>query len=170
MRLTPDHWLDAGFDALVAKGAHALAAEPLARQIGSTKGSFYWHFKDVPAYHAALIDRWRSDALAHLVEALAADRPADQRLRQFGHHVLTDQVEATLRIWAQSNDQMATALGEVDAERLTYLSLLLRELGLSNADFARALQAALIGVPHLTQDPSVQRATFDTLVDTILAL
>jgi len=55
----------------------------------------------------------------------------------------------------------------VDAERQTYLTLLLRELGLGNPDFARALQATLIGLPQMGGTDS---APFGTLVDTVLAL
>ena len=58
-RLSPDKWLTAGFEALVASGPSALAAEPLARALGTTKGSFYWHFKDVPAFQDALLAAWQ---------------------------------------------------------------------------------------------------------------
>ena len=170
MRLTPEHWITAGFDALVSKGPAALAAEPLARQIGTTKGSFYWHFKDVPAFHSALVDSWRANALSNLSAAVGNADPPDQRLRQFGRDLLSDQVETALRNWAPSNAKMTAILHQVDAERLTYLTLLLRELGLGNTDFARALQATLIGLPQISDDVSVQHATLDTLIDTVLAL
>ena len=76
-----------------------------------------------------------------------------------------------MRIWAQTNPQAAETLRTVDAERLTYLIALLRQLGLGNPDFARALLAALVGLPQLSQDdPAQQTATFDILVDTVLAL
>ncbi|MGB3244050.1 MAG: TetR/AcrR family transcriptional regulator [Sulfitobacter sp.] len=169
-RLTPEIWLNAGFVALQTKGPTALAAEPLARQIGTTKGSFYWHFKDVPAFHAALIESWRARAMADLLHAVAATTAPDQRLRDFGRNVLDDRTETALRVWAHSNLDVTQALNSLDSERLTYLSLLLRELGLANPNFARALQAALIGLPQLSQDAKTRNATFDTLVDTVLAL
>ncbi|WP_370400118.1 TetR/AcrR family transcriptional regulator [Sulfitobacter sp. JB4-11] len=170
-RLTKADWLHAGFDALKAKGPHALAAEPLARRMGTTKGSFYWHYKDVPAYHAALLAKWRTDALEHVVDLLNATGPADQQLRDFGQSVLGDEVEASLRIWAQTNSHVADILAEVDMERLGYLVHLLRKMGLRNENFARALQATLIGLPQYAPDAAdVQADAFDTLVDTVLAL
>lgn len=170
-RLTSDHWLTAGFDALQRGGKNAIAAEPLARQLGTTKGSFYWHFKDVPAFHAALIASWYDTAMATLVVLLESDGPADQRLRSFGTQVLCDPLETPLRIWAQTNTAVADALNKIDAERLTYLTILLRQLGLGNPDFARALLATLVGLPQISRDErAVQSATFDTLVDTVLAL
>lgn len=169
MRLTPEHWLTAGFAALSSRGPTALAAEPLARALGTTKGSFYWHFKDVPAYHNALIAAWRAKAIAALENAVSEATSPDQRLRDFGASLLNNKDEAAFRNWAQTNAHVAGALCTIDAERLTYLTLLLRELGLGNRDFARAIQATLIGLPQLNDGP-VQTAPFDTLVDTILAL
>ena len=167
MRLTSDLWLTAGFDALAAHGPTALAAEPLARALGTTKGSFYWHFKDVPAFHAALIAAWRTRAIAVLQDALGDTSSPDQRLRNFGAAVLRDPSEPALRIWAQNNAAVAEMLAAVDAERHTYLTLMLRELGLGNPDFARALQATLIGLPQMGADGT---AAYDTLIDTVLAL
>ena len=169
MRLTPDHWLTAGYEALSAQGPQALAAEPLARKLGTTKGSFYWHFKDVPSYHGALIAAWRAHAIATLGSAVSNTSSPDQRIRDFGAALLNDQNEAAMRNWAQTNADVAATVHAVDAERHTYLTLLLRELGLGNPDFARALQATLIGLPQLVSGPA-QTAPFDTLVDTVLAL
>ncbi|MGJ8547098.1 MAG: TetR/AcrR family transcriptional regulator [Sulfitobacter sp.] len=164
-RLSPDRWIKAGLDALRAHGPHALAAEPLARQLGSTKGSFYWHFKDVPAYQQALLRHWQAAALADIMGLLASDGAVDQRLRRFGECVLADPVEPALRHWAHG--PAAEVLAVVDAERLRYLQHLLAQQGLRNPDFAHALLACLIGLPQLSGDKT---AAFDSLVDTILAL
>ena len=58
-RLSADDWLRAGLQALTASGPEALKAEPLARRLETTKGSFYWHFEDVPRYRQALLNFWR---------------------------------------------------------------------------------------------------------------
>ena len=57
-RLSPQTWIEAGLAELVAQGPKALAAEPLARKLATTKGSFYWHFKDVPDFQAAVVKHW----------------------------------------------------------------------------------------------------------------
>lgn len=171
-RLSRQKWLAAGVDALAVDGAGALAAEPMARRLGTTKGSFYWHFKDVPEYHAALLADWHAGAIARL-DALSQEKDgaADRRLRTFGHTQLHDGAEAALRTWAQAAPAVAASLAKVDAARLTYLTELLRKLGLGNPDFARALMASLAGLPQIAPgDVATQIATFDTLVDTVLAL
>lgn len=168
-QLSPEKWIDAGFAALAAQGPQALAAEPLARQLGTTKGSFYWHFKDVPAYHAALLRHWHAQALAEVVERLGESGPPDVRLLTFGHGILNNPNEAALRAWAQSDPIVAASLSEVDAERSTYLNHLLRQFGLRNPAFGHAILATLIGLPHLQAEADTT-AAFDALVDTIVAL
>ncbi|QUJ75749.1 TetR/AcrR family transcriptional regulator [Sulfitobacter albidus] len=168
-RLSPEKWIDAGFLALAQSGPKALAAEPLARHLGTTKGSFYWHFKDVPAFHAALLREWHAKALAEVMDMLQADGPPDARLRAFGRSILDDPTESALRVWAHSDAAVAATLREVEAQRLTYLAHLLKQLDLRNPAFANALLASLIGLPqlHTTSDP---HAALDALVDTIVAL
>ncbi|WP_299025298.1 TetR/AcrR family transcriptional regulator [uncultured Sulfitobacter sp.] len=168
-RLSPEKWIDAGFAALCAQGPQALAAEPLARQLGTTKGSFYWHFKDVPAYHAALLRHWHAKALADVVERLGDDGPPDARLRSFGHGILKNGNEAALRLWAQSDPIVAASLAEVDAERTTYINTLLRQFDLRNPAFGDAVLAALIGLPQIQAETDTPTA-FDALVDTVVAL
>ena len=43
-RLTREDWARAGFLAFVEAGLDAVVVEQVARRIGATKGSFYWHF------------------------------------------------------------------------------------------------------------------------------
>lgn len=168
-RLSPEKWISAGFEALIADGPTALAAEPMARRLGTTKGSFYWHFRDVPAYHAALVRQWHAAALADVMERLESSGAPDTRLRAFGHHILETKSEAALRVWAQTDGLVAASMAEVDAERLTYIQHLLNQFGLRNPAFATAILATLIGLPEI-KAPSDPRASFDALVDTVLAL
>lgn len=166
-RLSPEKWLDAGLGALAASGPSALAAEPLARALKTTKGSFYWHFKDVPAFQEAVLTRWQAAALEQVLAHLQQEDESDRRLRDFGRMVLNDPVEPQLRIWALNDPDVAKVIAEVDTERLAYLTRLLGQLGLRNADFARALQSTLVG---LSLNPDSDIAPFETLIDTVLAL
>jgi AcrR family transcriptional regulator len=54
-QLTAKDWLDQGLKALTKSGFTALKAEPLAKAIGVSRGSFYWHFADIAAFHAAIL-------------------------------------------------------------------------------------------------------------------
>src|SRR3546814_18257468 len=43
-RLSAEDWAQAALDLIAEHGVAAVAVEPLARRLGVTKGSFYWHF------------------------------------------------------------------------------------------------------------------------------
>lgn len=56
--LNAQDWARAALDALAAGGMDAVAVEPLARQLGVTKGSFYWHFANREALLRAALELW----------------------------------------------------------------------------------------------------------------
>ena len=164
-----DTWTAAGLAALITKGPDALRAEPLARAIGTTKGSFYWHFTDVPAFHRAVLARWQSDAFADVVDQLSATGSADARLRDFAAQIMQSKADPAIRAWAQSNANAAKAVAQVDEQRLAHIARLLGQLGLKNPAFALSCYATLIGAANITSDTTPQMA-FDALIDLVLAL
>ncbi|WP_136636295.1 TetR/AcrR family transcriptional regulator [Pseudooceanicola onchidii] len=169
-RLTADDWLQAGLSALAASGPEALKAEPLARALDTTKGSFYWHFDDVPGYRQALLDFWH-DLTAKLPATPSEKSEAVAQLQTmmetgFGGDPDT---EAAMRSWAATDPAAAVKLAKLDAARLAHLSAVLRELGVTNPDIARTLYAAKVGMGLLSDDVADDRA-LKTLVDLVLAL
>jgi AcrR family transcriptional regulator len=56
--LTADDWAAAALDAIARDGVDAVAVEPLARRLGVTKGSFYWHFANREALVMAALSLW----------------------------------------------------------------------------------------------------------------
>jgi len=170
-RLSRDRWIQAGFDALPDGGAIALRAEALARRLGTTKGSFYWHFDDVPAFHAAMLDSWKRDSFAAIVTEMERDAPTAERLKRFGTLVTDDAAGAALRAWGLSNPDALAAVGQVDEERLTYIAALMSALDVTNPDYPRAAYATLIGGQDIAAlDKDAAMAAYTTLVDLILAL
>ena len=168
--LTPADWIHAGLKELAATGPQALRAEPLARVIGTTKGSFYWHFKDVPAYQAALLAHWQQNAFAAVVGLLSAEGTTPDRLRQIGAQVAKDEADPALRAWALSDAAVAQAIAQVDAERVKYIHTLLSALGITNEDYSRAAYAALVGMRQTGHDAAATEAAYTSMIDLILAL
>lgn len=176
-RLTRDDWIRAGLDALRATGPGALGAEPLARRLGTTKGSFYWHFRDVPDFHAALLAHWRTEVEVALFAAGGATDTA--RLRATAQAIAATgggdsralPCEPMIRAWAHGNEAVAGMLQDVDALRLGRLHDLLAECGIGNPEMARILYAAAIGMQALQDEEDDQTANaIGSLVDLILAL
>ncbi|SEO79254.1 regulatory protein, tetR family [Salinihabitans flavidus] len=170
-RLTPEAWLAAGLTALEVDGPTALRAESLARGLGTTKGSFYWHFADLPDFHARLLAHWADIATARFAALAQEGETAIARLRGLGRAALDAPAEPALRAWALDHRGASRTLAEVDAARQAMLAALLAELGLSNPELARILYAARIGMADLSaRDGQTGEEAMATLIDLVLAL
>jgi AcrR family transcriptional regulator len=138
-QLSAKDWLDQGLKTLAESGFTALKAEPLARAMGVSRGSFYWHFADIGAFHAAILEHWRevaAEAIIADVEAAAGnDNPLPLLLRRvFGERLA---LENAVRSWALVDPQARAAVRTIDRRRLGYVENLLRASGLA-PDVARA--------------------------------
>ena len=137
-QLSAKDWLDQGLRALARSGFTALKAEPLAKAMGVSRGSFYWHFADIGAYHAAILKHWREVAaeqiIANLEAASGDDNPVQLLLRRaFG---TKPALENAFRIWATVDPAARSAVQAIDRRRLGYVEKLLGASGLP-ADVAR---------------------------------
>ncbi|WP_322866730.1 TetR/AcrR family transcriptional regulator [Aquicoccus sp. G2-2] len=169
-RLTPDDWLSAGLEALAKHGPPALKAERLARDLGTTKGSFYWHFKDLPEYHGELAQAWKRNAAQALVDVLESTAPLAKRLAETASGT-DDALEPAIRAWARESADAAAALSEIDRLRLEGTHALLRETGITNITLATALLGAAVGLKSLPADlPGKPEKALGELVDLILAM
>lgn len=150
---TADDWVNAAMKALVRKGPAAVAVEPLARSLGVTKGSFYWHFKDRAGLLAELLRRWEAVATQAVMDAVEA-RGGSAAERLFALMERTSQspqapaLEGAIRAWGAVDARARRALERVDARRQGYVTDLLVEHGLPPeraAHRARGAYLMLIG-------------------------
>jgi len=178
-RLTKDDWLRAGFRALTTHGPSGLKAEPLARQMNSTKGSFYWHFKDVDQFKVSMMSYWEQHGFTDIVSFLEGEPSIPKRLRKLGEIAGNAAwpgyegapPEPAIRAWSRSDAMVAEVVERVDTKRLAYLSETLAELGLTNPDFARIIYAGLIGLDDLSSRDGQDRSEpLGTLIDLVLTL
>jgi AcrR family transcriptional regulator len=137
-QLSAKDWLDQGLRALARSGFTALKADPLAKSMGVSRGSFYWHFADIGAYHAAILKHWREVAAEQIIAGLEAasgdDNPLQLLLRRaFG---TKPALETAFRTWATVDPAARSAVQAIDRRRLGYVEKLLCASGLP-ADVAR---------------------------------
>ena len=68
-------WEDAALAAIAAHGLRSLSIPDLARSLGVTKGSFYWHFAGLPQLIEAALRRWEEIDRAALDEVGHVEDP-----------------------------------------------------------------------------------------------
>ena len=139
VQLSANDWLDQGLKTLTESGFTALKAEPLAKAMGVSRGSFYWHFADVSAFHTALLKRWR-DVMTEQIIAnleLSKDREAPLNVLLRGAFGTRIAVEVAVRSWATVDPAARAAVQAIDKRRLSYIESLLTAAGCPS-DIARA--------------------------------
>lgn len=178
-RLGRPDWVLAGYRALVRGGPGALKIEALARDIGATKGSFYWHFKGLSDLHAAMLDNWERLATAEITSAVQASGLAPvAQLRllvemvsilpgpEFGGAA----VEPALRDWGRTESRARAVLERVDRQRLADLRGFLAAAGVRDVEAgALTLYAAVIGLENLRMTTGVvMRDPLHAVLDAVL--
>jgi AcrR family transcriptional regulator len=132
-QLSAQDWLDQGLKTLAKDGFTALKAEPLAKSLGVSRGSFYWHFADIGAFHAAILQHWRDIAAERIIADVEASSGHDDPLsvllrRVFGERLA---LETAVRGWAATDPLARKAVQAIDRRRLGYVGTLLEASGLA---------------------------------------
>jgi AcrR family transcriptional regulator len=130
-------WIEAAFDALSEGGIEAVRVDPLAKRLGVTRGSFYWHFKDRDALHKAMLKQWRKAATYQVGDRIEREVvSAGDRLRRTlalpnssPRAVRAAGIEIAIRIWARRDADAAQAVQMIDHQRLGYYAKLFEERG-----------------------------------------
>lgn len=122
-------WIDAGLRALALGGPDAVKIEPLAQELGVTRGGFYWNFDDREALLDAMLDTWESratDETLDKVEREGGDARAKVRragMLTFSRELLP--IDLAVRDWARRDKAVAARLRRVDDRRMDYLRSLI---------------------------------------------
>jgi len=140
--LTAADWSEAALDALARGGLPAVAVEPLAKELGATKGSFYWHFADRQALLAAALELWERRDTDRVIAAVDEALDVETQLRNLLRLAFTSvrdgsiggagTVELALQASAD-HPLVAPTLERVTTRRLAFLTRLYTQLGLSRA-------------------------------------
>jgi AcrR family transcriptional regulator len=154
-RLSTDDWIEAGFAVLADRGPNALRIDPLCERLNVTKGSFYWHFTDMPAYRGALVEAWGSlhDRNRRPFENMP-DVDPPERLAVMMRTLVEPQhwaLERAMRVWAFTDDAVSASVQKSDARVLRAVRQAFIDCGFEPEDAAlRSLVvfAAGVGLLH----------------------
>lgn len=174
-RLGKDQWISAGLKALMQGGVDSVRIEPLAKALGVTKGSFYWHFSDRPALLRALLLAWEERATDAVIRAVeTASGAAPERLTQlFRMTVNADgRLERAIRHWAAQDEAAHAAQERVDERRIAYVTDLFKAIGFSaRAAQTRAQLAYLALIGHYAMSAGPEKSgTLPLSLDAVIAL
>ena len=126
-RLGAADWVTAGLVMLVESGIDAVQITALARRLGVTRGSFYWHFDSREALLDALIAEWRARNTGVMVEALKGAATLDDGILALfavwtDHTRFDADLDQAIRDWARHSDQLRDALQAEDDARVSAIA------------------------------------------------
>ncbi|HEY9400772.1 MAG TPA: TetR/AcrR family transcriptional regulator [Luteimonas sp.] len=177
-RLSAEDWAQGALDLIAEHGVAAVAVEPLARRLGVTKGSFYWHFPSRDALLQAALERWEQveqDTVFGSVEAVSDPRERLRALFLVVAHEAKSHVIYSELLKALDHPTVRPVIDRVSGRRLDYLTASLRQAGMGRVDAqhrARLAYAAYVGFLQLnlqSHQPRLQHDEFQAYVEHVMA-
>jgi len=132
-RVSKDQWLQAALDSLVENGMNGIAVEQLAKQLGTSKSGFYWHFKNRDDLLEHLLGYWESEFTDTVINNIShLDENAEKKLHITSEMILKHQLgkyDMAFRTWGNESKEVRKRIKKIDRKRLNYISGLFSELG-----------------------------------------
>jgi AcrR family transcriptional regulator len=177
-RLSAADWEQAALDTLAESGLGTVAVESLARRLGVTKGSFYWHFATREALIKAALERWErrdEEEIMAQVEPIADPR---ERLRELFRRVsreMQSHVIYAALLQSLDNPLVRPVMARVSEKRLDVLTVAYRQAGFDRraaAHRARLAYSAYTGFLQLSLQlgmPRLSHDDFEEYVEHVIA-
>jgi len=164
-RLSRSDWLAAARRVFVGTGIDEVKIDRLAKELGVTRGSFYWHFKDLDDLRSALVEDWRehnrreieaiekhwvdeSPSLIDVGVAWFAERQGDMTV-----------FSSAMRDWARKDNRIAPLVHEIDRSWIALIARAFAAMGYDADDStvrARIVYYHRIGYHALPLDESLE--------------
>jgi AcrR family transcriptional regulator len=137
IRLSRRDWIDAALQALADGGAPAVAVERLAARLETTKGSFYWHFKDREELITEALAAWERSATDAMIEEMQQIADPVERLQTLlvAATELEEEEHPDVRLLPSASDPVVgEVVRRVQRKRLDFLTRAFRDAGFTPAE------------------------------------
>ncbi|MEM1412701.1 MAG: TetR/AcrR family transcriptional regulator [Pseudomonadota bacterium] len=176
--LSAADWEQEALRVIAEQGIAAVAVEPLARRMGITKGSFYWHFSSRESLLEQALISWEEHDARNLSASLGELSGPRDRLISFFRRVsregLTHEVYSALCA-AADHPQVLPVLDRVAARRMKHIAQAFTELGMDEVEadhHARLTYSVYLGFLQLQrqrQVPALSSQNFEAYLDHVIA-
>lgn len=128
IKVTRQDWLNAALSVLKQGGVEAVKVAELAGQMGVSRSSFYWYFKNRTDLLNALLEHWeRTNTAAMIAQANAPARTITEACCNIfrcniNTELFDNRLDFAIRDWARRSDQVNSILKAGDDARLAALT------------------------------------------------
>lgn len=133
-------WLTAAKQALLTSGLEAVKIQPLAQQLGLSRTSFYWFFKDRQALLDALLETWEAKNTGAFRDACTAyaetiSEAVLNLIVVFNDKDLFEpQLDFAVRGWAHQSSPVMARVNAADDIRLAAIRMMFERFGFAPDD------------------------------------
>ena len=129
-RLTKSGWIDHGLRTLANDGPNGLKVGPMSTTLKVSRGSFYWHFRDIADFRSQILRSWRERMTDQVIQEVAG-KAEPERLKHLLKRALVEKprLDRAIRSWAAEDEEVAAIVASVDARRVAYIAKLLVAAG-----------------------------------------
>ncbi len=176
-RLNAADWELGALEMIADLGLSAVAVEPLAKRLGVTKGSFYWHFSSREALIEATLKRWSADDSVDVISRVQSISDPRERLRTLfritSRTVRLHKIYSAL-IKAVEHPSVGPRVEKISEARLAFLTTLFSDAGLdatAAAHRGRLAFAAYVGFLQMSLQikmPRLSSGEFDAYVEHVI--
>lgn len=159
LRGSEDIWLKAAFEMLRESGVEAVKVMPLAKKLGLTRTSFYWHFTDRDALLEAMIKGWERKNTGNLVKQTTgfAETITEAMFNVFDcwldEKLFDARLDLAIRNWARNNEALQKRLDLADAARGQALYEMFKKFDYGDAEAkARSMTVIYTQIGYISMD------------------
>jgi AcrR family transcriptional regulator len=133
-RLTKDDWITHGLRTLANEGANALKVGSMATKLKVSRGSFYWHFRDIADFRSQMLRSWQERSTDQVIRELDTAKAEPDRLKHLMKRAFAAKrnLDRAIRSWAAEEEDVAKIVASVDARRVAYIAKLLVAAGVES--------------------------------------
>ena len=156
--LSAENWIEAALDVISEGGVESVAVEPLARRLGVTKGSFYWHFPNRDALVGRALETWeRMETVEMLSRADAQPQPRERLHTLFHNYANTDarSEQILLALSGSKHPAARSCVQRVTEAWRTYIENCYLSLGMEGGDaanWATFAYSTFVGTVRMRRD------------------
>jgi len=119
-------WLQQALEIFVKEGIDAIRITRLANDLGVTRGSFYWHFKNREDLIESLVAYWKDKNTAAITTSVAQASSLADGIFHFFETCIDDalfdpRLDLALREWARRSPSIHQLVNDEDAARIDAL-------------------------------------------------
>ena len=133
-RQSKESWLNAALKSLASGRIDKVRVESLAKNLGVTKGSFYWHFKDREQFLDELLNFWAEQSTQTVIANPNYPTDSKARVRAVAEDIVRHdlgKMDPHIRSWTQYDKRRAKVVAKIDKVRFEFLRDLFLAAGFS---------------------------------------